>query len=308
MVSEAEKFCLKWNDFETNLSRAFSELREEKDFFDVTLVCEDNQLDAHKVILSACSPFFRNILKKNPHKHPLLYLKDVRWEDMQSILTFMYQGEVNVAQDQLTSFLAVAEDLKVKGLTQSPKSDPHSSAGSKESKPEPSHKRSSSTSNINGGAAPAKLPKLTKGEYSDRGSSTQSQSLPLIKVEEMPVVDLEQENQVEEYVEEGYEDYEEGYDIDEEGYDLQGSVQQPQQSNMMRLSSGVWIPQSTSKKFPCEICNKKYSNKNSLLNHMGIHRGVTHCDVCNTVFSSKSNLNFHMKNVHGLISSTPLTT
>ena len=89
--SEAEKFCLKWNDFETNLSRAFSELREEKDFFDVTLVCEDNQLDAHKVILSACSPFFRNILKKNPHKHPLLYLKDVRREDMQSILTFMYQ-------------------------------------------------------------------------------------------------------------------------------------------------------------------------------------------------------------------------
>ena len=97
-MSEAEKFCLKWNDFETNLSRAFSELREEKDFFDVTLVCEDNQLDAHKVILSACSPFFRNILKKNPHKHPLLYLKDVRWEDMQSILTFMYQVYTTVLQ------------------------------------------------------------------------------------------------------------------------------------------------------------------------------------------------------------------
>ncbi|XP_023327405.1 protein tramtrack, beta isoform isoform X4 [Eurytemora carolleeae] len=295
MVSEAEKFCLKWNDFETNLSRAFSELREEKDFFDVTLVCEDNQLDAHKVILSACSPFFRNILKKNPHKHPLLYLKDVRWEDMQSILTFMYQGEVNVAQDQLTSFLAVAEDLKVKGLTQSPKSDPHSSAGSKESKPEPSHKRSSSTSNINGGAAPAKLPKLTKGEYSDRGSSTQSQSLPLIKVEEMPVVDLEQENQVEEYVEEGYEDYEEGYDIDEEGYDLQGSVQQPQQSNMMRLSSG-WSEHS--EKFECELCGKQFSNKKSLQNHRGIHRGRTSCTICNKVLSTTSNLNAHMRNSH----------
>lgn len=105
-MSEAEKFCLKWNDFETNLSRAFSELREEKDFFDVTLVCEDNQLDAHKVILSACSPFFRNILKKNPHKHPLLYLKDVRWEDMQSILTFMYQVNSTVLQS-LGNFLFV---------------------------------------------------------------------------------------------------------------------------------------------------------------------------------------------------------
>ncbi|XP_023327406.1 protein tramtrack, beta isoform isoform X5 [Eurytemora carolleeae] len=292
MVSEAEKFCLKWNDFETNLSRAFSELREEKDFFDVTLVCEDNQLDAHKVILSACSPFFRNILKKNPHKHPLLYLKDVRWEDMQSILTFMYQGEVNVAQDQLTSFLAVAEDLKVKGLTQSPKSDPHSSAGSKESKPEPSHKRSSSTSNINGGAAPAKLPKLTKGEYSDRGSSTQSQSLPLIKVEEMPVVDLEQENQVEEYVEEGYEDYEEGYDIDEEGYDLQGSVQQPQQSNMMRLSSEL-------KPFPCNHCDKHFASKKSLQNHNRSHDGKTTCNQCVKTFSTVSNLNTHLQQKHG---------
>ena len=112
MVSEAEKFCLKWNDFETNLSRAFSELREEKDFFDVTLVCEDNQLDAHKVILSACSPFFRNILKKNPHKHPLLYLKDVRWEDMQSILTFMYQVYTTVLQSLGHFFFGVCPSIR----------------------------------------------------------------------------------------------------------------------------------------------------------------------------------------------------
>ena len=64
----SEKFCLKWNDFETNISAAFRDLREEKDFFDVTLACEDNQIEAHKVILSACSTFFRNILKRNPHQ------------------------------------------------------------------------------------------------------------------------------------------------------------------------------------------------------------------------------------------------
>jgi transcription elongation factor Elf1 len=53
------------------------------------------------------------------------------------------------------------------------------------------------------------------------------------------------------------------------------------------------------KQFSCEMCGKRYSNKNSLHNHMGIHRGVTNCHLCHTVFSSKSNLNFHMKNVHG---------
>jgi len=114
----AEKFCLKWNDFESNISVAFRDIRDQSEFFDVTLACEDNQIDAHKVILSACSPFFRGVLKRNPHQHPLLYLKGIKFADLESVLNFMYHGEVNVAQDQLNSFLQVAEDLRVKGLTQ----------------------------------------------------------------------------------------------------------------------------------------------------------------------------------------------
>ena len=120
----SEKFCLRWNDFETNISVAFRELREDKDFFDVTLACDDQQMQAHKVILSACSPFFRSVLKKNPHAHPLLYLKGVKYVDLVAVLNFMYHGEVNVAQEELNSFLAVAEELKVKGLTQNGPSSP----------------------------------------------------------------------------------------------------------------------------------------------------------------------------------------
>ena len=115
------KFCLRWKDFENNISNSFKDLRDDKDFFDVTLACNGNQLQAHKVILSACSTFFRSILKKYPHPHPLLYLKGVQYEEIQSVLTFMYHGEVNVAQEDLNTFLAVAEDLEVKGLTQSNK-------------------------------------------------------------------------------------------------------------------------------------------------------------------------------------------
>jgi len=132
-MSSSEKFCLRWNDFESNISVAFRELREEKDFFDVTLACDDSQIQAHKVILSACSPFFRNVLRRNPHQHPLLYLKGVKYSELMSVLNFMYMGEVNVAQEELNSFLSVAEDLRVKGLTQNnsdsstkllPKQDP----------------------------------------------------------------------------------------------------------------------------------------------------------------------------------------
>merc|ERR1719154_22026 len=118
MTMGSEKFCLRWNDFENNISQAFKELRDDKDFFDVTLACDDEQIQAHKVILSACSPFFRTVLKRNKHEHPLLHLKGVKYIDLVAVLNFMYHGEVNVAQEELNSFLAVAEDLKVKGLTQ----------------------------------------------------------------------------------------------------------------------------------------------------------------------------------------------
>jgi len=118
-MANNEKFCLRWNDFESNISVAFREIREEKDFFDCTLSCGSRQIQAHKLILSACSPFFRSVLRQNPHQHPLLYLKGVEFSDLQAVLNFMYHGEVNVAQEELNSFLAVAEELKVKGLTQS---------------------------------------------------------------------------------------------------------------------------------------------------------------------------------------------
>lgn len=120
-MESSEKFCLKWNDFETNISTAFREIREEKDLLDCTLSCGPQQLQAHKLILSACSPFFRTVFKQNPHPHPLLFLKGISYTDLQAIITFMYHGEVNVAQEDLSNFLQVAEELKVKGLSEQEK-------------------------------------------------------------------------------------------------------------------------------------------------------------------------------------------
>ena len=118
-MAEQEKFCLRWSDFENNISKAFRELKNDEDFFDVTLACDGKQIQAHKVILCACSPFFKSVLKQNKHPHPLLYLKGVKYEEILSILDFMYYGEANVTQVDLSSFLATAEDLQVKGLSAS---------------------------------------------------------------------------------------------------------------------------------------------------------------------------------------------
>ena len=114
----SEKFCLNWNDFQKNIRSTFQEMRDDLDLADVTLACEDRrQFQAHKFVLSASSPFFKEILGNNRHPHPLIYLKGMKAVALESVLDFLYRGEVNVYQQDLNDFLALAEDLQLKGLT-----------------------------------------------------------------------------------------------------------------------------------------------------------------------------------------------
>ena len=113
----AEKLSLKWNDFQEHVNTAFANLRDDKEFTDVTLVCADGkQADAHRLILSASSPFFKGVLGRNKHPHPLIFIKGMKSEDLMAILDFIYFGEATVYQDNLDSLLGIAEDLKLKGL------------------------------------------------------------------------------------------------------------------------------------------------------------------------------------------------
>ena len=117
-MQNSEKLCLKWNDFQENLSSAFGGFRNDKEFSDVTLACEDGtQVETHKVILVSCSPFFMEILKRNKHPHPLIYMRGVKAGTLAAIIDFLYYGEANVFQENLDSFLALAEELRLKGLT-----------------------------------------------------------------------------------------------------------------------------------------------------------------------------------------------
>ena len=116
-MSNSEKFCLRWNDFQENFSTAFASLRKDTDFTDVTLACEDGyQVDAHKFMLVASSPFFHNLLKRNKHAHPLIYMRGMKSENLLSIVDFLYYGEANIYQENLDTFLNIAEELQLKGL------------------------------------------------------------------------------------------------------------------------------------------------------------------------------------------------
>ena len=113
----SEKLCLQWNDYQDNIKSSFGNLRDDNDFADVTLACDDGQqLEAHKVILASSSPFFQKLLARNKHQHPVIYMRRVKYDDLLAIMDFLYRGEANVFQDDLDSFLALAEDLQLKGL------------------------------------------------------------------------------------------------------------------------------------------------------------------------------------------------
>ncbi|XP_023326634.1 zinc finger protein 131 [Eurytemora carolleeae] len=114
-----EQFCLKWNNYRSNLTSAFKSLREDEDFVDVTLSADGINLKAHKVVLSACSNYFRDLLRGiSVWQHPVLLLKDIPLLDLSLVLEFVYLGEVSVAQTDLPSFLNTAGILRIKGLAE----------------------------------------------------------------------------------------------------------------------------------------------------------------------------------------------
>ncbi|XP_047504495.1 protein tramtrack, beta isoform isoform X17 [Pieris napi] len=116
-MASDEQFSLCWNNFHANMSAGFHGLLSRGDLVDVTLAAEGRLLQAHKLVLSVCSPYFQEMFKMNPTQHPIVFLKDVSHSALRDLLQFMYQGEVNVKQEELATFISTAEQLQVKGLT-----------------------------------------------------------------------------------------------------------------------------------------------------------------------------------------------
>jgi len=316
-MSSSEKFCLRWNDFESNISGAFRELRQDKDFFDVTLACDDEQLQAHKVIISACSPFFRAILKRNKHEHPLVYLKGMKYTDLVSVMDFMYHGEVNVAQEELNSFLAVAEDLKVKGLTQ----DHPDSAGKQQRKPENNLQTNPST-------VTSIKPLTTTYPYQQpqQGVQEDDDVQEVIPVKSEPVQQISQAqtfspvrerehgysshqdtrvvvDPMVEYNGEEYGDYQE-YSTGDVSYDTTSvGPAYPKNTDLDELiaqSMNAVVDEYGNRVWKCEVCSRTNKDKTNTSKHVETHfQGFQHhCSLCGKPSKSREAMRKHMANYH----------
>jgi len=326
MANSKDKFCLKWNDFESNISAAFRELREDKDFFDVTLACDDDQIQAHKVILSACSPFFRKVLRRNKHEHPLLYLKGVKYADLVSVLSFMYHGEVDISQEDLNTFLAVAQDLKVKGLTEktgdtSSKqghietsdvkrlgTDPdlgrkkqlltsvNSSLSSRVFKPDTTdYDEIQEVSQVNNIKTEVEPEPVTAGSAQSFNSSASS-SYAMIHT-------IQEDTMLEDYA--SYEDNDQMYAMGEPMTFSAGDTKDADydESELDRLIETMLTKVDVDgvKVWSCTVCSKQHKKRSNITVHIeSVHiEGYTHsCKICYSTHSSRSGLNFHMSTKH----------
>ncbi|XP_043226461.1 longitudinals lacking protein, isoforms H/M/V-like isoform X4 [Amphibalanus amphitrite] len=114
---DSQKFCLKWDGFQGSVTSVFDQLRSGGELLDVTLCCEGQRVRAHRMMLSACSPYFRELLKSISCQQMVIFLKDTTAADLNAIVEFMYKGSVNVSQSQLASFIKTAEMLQIRGLS-----------------------------------------------------------------------------------------------------------------------------------------------------------------------------------------------
>ncbi|KAI8117505.1 isoforms H/M/V, Longitudinals lacking protein [Lucilia cuprina] len=130
-MDDDQQFCLRWNNHQSTLISVFDTLLENETLVDCTLAAEGKFLKAHKVVLSACSPYFATLLQEQYDKHPIFILKDVKYQELRAMMDYMYRGEVNISQDQLAALLKAAESLQIKGL-----SDNRSGGGTTAPKPE----------------------------------------------------------------------------------------------------------------------------------------------------------------------------
>jgi len=326
-ASGTDNFCLRWNDFAENVSGAFKELRTESDFFDVTLACTDSgskTLQAHKVILSACSNFFKSTFRQqtnaNKHPNPYIYLRGVTYTDLTSILDFIYNGEVNVAQEDLNSFLAVAEELQIKGLTNrdTPANSGTSNSASNSETPK---KFSSSTPSASKGSdrprsaareeqppvkkvrksSPAPIPTPSKPiqqKFIEPIEIEPEEVKEVVNIKDDPEVVMASTSAVN--VDEagqdfGGEDYDESYD----GYYEDDGAEMGDGAEGTDGTKGWTVLDE--KKVRCNKCEKTVSRININRHIREVHLRVAHtCHLCERHFNRRDRLEQHIQTSHGI--------
>ena len=277
MTKKSGLFNLSWEEFEVHTSNTFKELFEEQHFSNVTLACDDGkQIEAHKLVLSTRSLFFKRMLIKNPHPHPLIYIKGVNFSELQKIVEFVYQGAAQVRASDLDLFLAAAKDLEIKGLVDQSFSNDEDVTENLEI----TDKRSTPLDEI-------------------QSSDEESQNLDIDPNLLLSTARAKQNWILQEPTLEKKDKFESSnIKPEKDKTDVWTKHDIKKSSNDVEVQSK---PEERVKNLPCDKCEKKFSHISGLWAHKrSIHQGLYYtCNFCDKKTAQSSNLKRHMGAMHG---------
>ena len=273
-----EKYNLTWHSYSDHLKSLMKELMMNEDFSDVTLVTEDKkQIKANINILSACSPVFKNILKKEKNSNQIMYLRGIQFHEMESIMQFIYLGEATFYEERMDEFLAVAKSLEIKELCNA--------------SPEPNDEPDDEPSACD--------PATTTENLEEQSVDQMKMQAP--KERQRRVVSVngkyECDNCHKTYSSQGalythkqgiHQGVKYACDQCDQQFREQGSLTK----HILSKHEGV--------KYACDQCDKQFTQQGNLTVHIKArHEGIKHvCDQCDQQFTQLSGLIVHIKSRH----------
>uniref|UniRef100_A0A0K2UUW5 Putative LOC100167818 [Acyrthosiphon pisum] n=1 Tax=Lepeophtheirus salmonis TaxID=72036 RepID=A0A0K2UUW5_LEPSM len=288
-MGSLEHLCLRWNEYESNFKQGFSDLRENEELFDVTLISGSKIIKAHKVILSACSPIFRSIIASAPiQTHPLIYLRGINFDHLELLLSFMYHGEVKVIQEELEDFISIAEEFQIKGLSNDA--------------PPPKKRRESqpSTSTASTYTTPSYLPpdspdiSIVKNDINE----ALPKSLPNTEDEECYILDESNDSELtQNYSQNESEQMEANHDA----LDISSDKNKEYIEALNKEISQHYTKQKTGKGYQCKKCEYSTSYGHVIRRHVESMHIITKgfvCTPCDRVFKTRNSLYSHEQKIH----------
>lgn len=333
-MSGSQLVCIKRS--EHSLSSIFEEMYINERLVDVTLSCCDGQLQAHRLVLAACSSYFSNLFDKlaNPFHFPVVVIKDMQIEDLRLIVEFMYKGQLTVSQEKLMTLAKCAEGLQINGLSNydSLVTNPVDASISSRSLNQRS-KRGKKTHLIQNQLIFSRVYQQSRNDSLDTQSSPQPDKLleqSMISGESIDNVqqlsyqgnDPTSSRNINNQQQQTISPTSHSLQIQElSGLDNQQQQQQQLTNQLQVLSHSLAANRSSitqvsinshpggqssqqqnrARLHPCQICWKSFREKANLKRHLQVHsidRVIYACPDCNKTFSWKDNYIRHTKTAH----------
>ena len=311
-----EPLNLSWEQFSDHLQLMSRELFKADKYSDVTIVCDDQiQFKAHKIILSACSPVFKNIIDNNPSKHPLIYLRGIESQEMESILQFMYLGEGKFYQERLGEFLKVGKNLEVAGISISSADETEDNTeiiDAKDYSTERLPKKEIKTKNQEGNiennllAEEVTVSSERSSKEEEKYVDSENETDPLrenkafnkhYKCNQCEYKSTSQHNLLKhkESVHDGVK-----YQCDQCDHKSTQKVNLERHIKAKHTNVKIPRPTNVNLSYPCEQCGYEAKSNNNLRKHVeAVHDGVKYlCDQCDHKSTQKVNLQRHIQAVH----------